>query len=60
MSSVPRTASPHNPLRAQDLNRERVAVYCRVSSDEQAQAGTIQNRVGSSDASATYTTISRV
>ena len=45
MSSVPRTASPHNPLRAHDLNRERVAVYSRVSSDEQAQAGTIQNQV---------------
>ncbi len=45
MRSVPRTAAPHNPLRARDLNRERVAVYARVSSDEQAQAGTIQNQI---------------
>jgi DNA invertase Pin-like site-specific DNA recombinase len=46
MRSVPRTASPHNPLlRARDLNRERVAIYCRVSSDEQAQAGTTQNQI---------------
>ncbi len=59
MSSVPRTGSPHNPFRGQDLNRERAAVYCRVSSDEQAQAGMVQNRVGSSDASATCTTISQ-
>jgi site-specific DNA recombinase len=30
---------------ARDVNRERVAIYCRVSSDEQAQAGTIQNQI---------------
>lgn len=45
MSSGAQLPSSHNPLRARDLNRERVAIYCRVSSDEQAQAGTIQNQI---------------
>jgi DNA invertase Pin-like site-specific DNA recombinase len=39
----PEAGTAHN--RARDLNRERVAIYCRISSDEQAQAGTIQNQV---------------
>src|SRR5579883_875001 len=45
LSNVAQSPSSYNPLRARDLNRERVAVYCRVSSDEQAQAGTIQNQI---------------
>ena len=32
-------------LTAGDLTRERMAIYCRVSSEEQAQAGTIDNQV---------------
>jgi hypothetical protein len=45
LSCVPQSPSSHNPLWAQDLNRECVAAYCRVFSDEQAQAGTMQNQI---------------
>ena len=45
MGSVPQTESPYNHVRVRDLNHDRVAIYARVSSDEQAQAGTIENQI---------------
>jgi hypothetical protein len=45
LSCVPQSPSSHNPLWAQDLNRECVAAYRRVSSDEQTQVGTMQNQI---------------
>ncbi len=45
MGNVPQTGSPYNHVRVRDLKHDRVAVYARVSSDEQAQAGTIENQV---------------
>ena len=45
VSIVTSPSSGKPPRSARDLSRERVAVYCRVSSDEQAQAGTIQNQI---------------
>jgi site-specific DNA recombinase len=45
MGSVPQTESPYNHVRVRDLNHDRLAVYARVSSDEQAQAGTIENQL---------------
>lgn len=43
-ATTPATPATPTPT-ARDLNQERVAVYRRVSSDEQAQAGTIQNQI---------------
>lgn len=56
-----RTTDPQGTLHAAPGSVERngkprrVAVYCRVSSDEQAQAGTIENSSTSPVATATST-----
>lgn len=45
MATVPQHPHADKPRSSRELQRERVALYARVSSDEQAQSGTIQNQI---------------